>query len=469
MGTPQGGVWKTTSAGVTWYPIFDDVTEADGIGAVQVAPSDPNIVYVGTGDSVGGPSGTGMYKSSDAGKTWKHIGLEETLKINKLVVDPKDPNLVLASATGDASGRGSGVYRSTDGGQTWQNVLKPEGGGGTRDLEYAFDMPTVDLRRDAGDGGRRGGAGAAGGGAGAAAATRPRQRQPDSSSRLTKARPGRRSSRCRPIPAASAWPSRCTRTASASTSSATPSRTGPASIDPTMAGATWKHVGNGESRVSNGQGNYGSGVWVDSRESRHRVRRQRAALSLDRRRQHVHGVQGRSGRRRLSLHVDRSDERPAHAARRRSGRERDARRRKDVEQLVQPAGRADLPRVDRHALSVLGDGGGAGYRRGDDTQPRRLRADQRLRRVAAPLIRVRHDHGRPAPPRDHLRRRVRRGARREHPHQDRHGDRAVGERRAEFRRRLDEVPCVARFLEALRHGVRADGDVRRVSVPARDA
>src|SRR5947207_1253428 len=102
LGAPAGGVWKTTNAGVTWFPIFDQFTNVDSIGAVQVAPSDPSIVYVGTGDSVGGSSGDGMYKSIDAGKTWTHIGLEETTKINKIVVDPKDPNLVLASTQGDA-------------------------------------------------------------------------------------------------------------------------------------------------------------------------------------------------------------------------------------------------------------------------------------------------------------------------------------------------------------------------------
>ena len=150
VGAPQGGVWKTTSAGATWYP---DLRSGDRgrqhIGAVQVAPSDPNVVYVGTGDSVRGSDGTGMYKSTDAGKTWKHVGLEETTKINKLVVDPKDPNIVLASTTGDTAASG-GVYRSSDGGKTWQNVLKPQGVNGTRDLEYAFDHAERDLRRDAG-------------------------------------------------------------------------------------------------------------------------------------------------------------------------------------------------------------------------------------------------------------------------------------------------------------------------------
>jgi len=118
VGTPAGGIWKTTSAGVTWYPIFDQITQVDGIGAIQVAPSDPNIIYAGSGDSVQGSSGDGMYKSSDAGKTWTHVGLEETTKINKIVVDPKDPNLVVASTQGDAQHNGQGIYRSTDGGKT---------------------------------------------------------------------------------------------------------------------------------------------------------------------------------------------------------------------------------------------------------------------------------------------------------------------------------------------------------------
>src|SRR6266545_7556792 len=119
VGTPMGGIWKTTSAGVTWFPIFDQVTEVDGIGAIQVAPSDPNIIYAGSGDSVGGSDGNGMYKSTDAGNTWTHIGLDDTTRINKMVVDPKDPNVVLASTTGDARQKGGGVYRTADGGQTW--------------------------------------------------------------------------------------------------------------------------------------------------------------------------------------------------------------------------------------------------------------------------------------------------------------------------------------------------------------
>src|SRR5216117_2938019 len=119
LGAPAGGIWKTTNAGVSWFPIFDQFTNVDSIGAIQVAPSDPNIVYAGTGDSVQGSSGDGMYKSIDAGKTWTHIGLDETTKINKMVVDPKDPNHVVASKQGDASHNGRGIYRTTDGGKTW--------------------------------------------------------------------------------------------------------------------------------------------------------------------------------------------------------------------------------------------------------------------------------------------------------------------------------------------------------------
>jgi hypothetical protein len=108
-GTPAGSVWKTTSGGVVWFPVFDKFTNVDSIGAVQVAPSDPNIVYVGTGDSVQGSLGDGMYKSTDAGATWTHIGLEETVKINKMVVDPKDPNIVIVSTQGDAKHNGQGL------------------------------------------------------------------------------------------------------------------------------------------------------------------------------------------------------------------------------------------------------------------------------------------------------------------------------------------------------------------------
>jgi photosystem II stability/assembly factor-like uncharacterized protein len=160
-GTPLGGIWKTTSAGVTWFPIFDQETSVDSVGAIQVAPSNPDIVYAGAGDPIGGSLGNGMWKSTDAGKTWQHIGLEDTVKIDSIVVDPADPNLVLVSALGDASRHGGGVYRSTDGGQTWTNVLKPPDYDGTRDLQSAYDAPGVMLAATQGTAARarRGGGG----------------------------------------------------------------------------------------------------------------------------------------------------------------------------------------------------------------------------------------------------------------------------------------------------------------------
>ncbi len=95
MGLPAGGVWKTTSAGTTWFPVFDDVKDVAAVGSIQVAPSDPNVIYAGTGDLVQGGAineGNGVYKSTDAGKTWQHLpGLENTKNIPALLVDPKDP------------------------------------------------------------------------------------------------------------------------------------------------------------------------------------------------------------------------------------------------------------------------------------------------------------------------------------------------------------------------------------------
>ena len=100
MGTPGGGLWKTVDGGVVWSPIFDQV-HVDSIGAVSVAPSNPDIIYVGTGDvsMVGGSVnfGKGVYKSTDAGKTWQHIGLEETEHIGNLWIDPRNPDIVVVA------------------------------------------------------------------------------------------------------------------------------------------------------------------------------------------------------------------------------------------------------------------------------------------------------------------------------------------------------------------------------------
>ncbi|HXT72929.1 MAG TPA: hypothetical protein VN785_03675 [Candidatus Angelobacter sp.] len=147
VGLPQGGIWKTTSSGMTWYPIFDQVTEVDSIGAIQVAPSDANIIYAGSGDAVSsattGTNGNGMYKSTDAGKSWAHIGLEGTTRIPKIIVDPKNPNIVIVAAMGGTIGTQRGIFRTDDGGQTWTNVLHPDNETGGRDLSSPFDDPSV--------------------------------------------------------------------------------------------------------------------------------------------------------------------------------------------------------------------------------------------------------------------------------------------------------------------------------------
>ena len=147
IGLPAGGVWKTTSAGETWYPVFDSIKEVSSIGSVEVAPSNPNVVYVGTGDKVTGGYnvGNGMYKSDDAGATWRHIGLDDSRAIPSIIVDPANPDLVLAAAEGNVNTKGEmrGVYRSTDGGRNWTRTLFVNDSTGIQKLARAFDRPSV--------------------------------------------------------------------------------------------------------------------------------------------------------------------------------------------------------------------------------------------------------------------------------------------------------------------------------------
>jgi photosystem II stability/assembly factor-like uncharacterized protein len=125
IGLPGGGVWKTTDGGRVWRPIFDEEHVAS-IGAVAVAPSNPNIIYVGTGEQT---PGDGMYKSTDAGATWTHVGLGDTKYISSVIVDPPNPEVVVAGVLGhpilgtDAASQGRGVYKTTDGGKTWEKTL----------------------------------------------------------------------------------------------------------------------------------------------------------------------------------------------------------------------------------------------------------------------------------------------------------------------------------------------------------
>ncbi len=147
MGAVAGGVWKTTNAGVSWTPISDKA-HLENIGAIAVAPSDANVIYAGTGEP-GLRSdityGNGMWKSTDGGKTWTHIGLEDTRHIAKVLLDPRDPNLVLVAAIGHAFAPNAerGVFRSTDGGKTWQKVLYKDDKTGAVDLVFDPHNPRI--------------------------------------------------------------------------------------------------------------------------------------------------------------------------------------------------------------------------------------------------------------------------------------------------------------------------------------
>jgi photosystem II stability/assembly factor-like uncharacterized protein len=141
FGSVGGGVWKSENSGRTWTPIFDS-QPVPSIGAIAVAPSNPNVLYVGTGESDMRSQisfGNGMYKSTDAGKTWTHIGLDNTRQIGRILVDPQNPDMLFVAALGHAYGPNPerGVYRSTDGGASWKRVLYKSDDVGAIDL--AFD------------------------------------------------------------------------------------------------------------------------------------------------------------------------------------------------------------------------------------------------------------------------------------------------------------------------------------------
>ena len=147
FGAVAGGVWKTANGGLTWMPLTDK-TGIMSVGAIAVAPSDSNVIYVGTGESCirGNISyGDGMYKSSDGGKNWMHIGLEDTQHIAKIVVHPQNPDIVFVAGLGHAYGSNEmrGVFRSNDGGKTWQKVLFKDNRTGAIDLVFDPNNPHI--------------------------------------------------------------------------------------------------------------------------------------------------------------------------------------------------------------------------------------------------------------------------------------------------------------------------------------
>jgi photosystem II stability/assembly factor-like uncharacterized protein len=147
FGAVAGGVWKTTDGGVTWVPIFDREPNS-AVGAIAVAPSNHSIIYVGTGEQCLRNDisfGDGVYKSTDAGRTWTNIGLKDSQHIATIVINPTDPDNVYVAAVGHAFGpnKERGVFHTTDGGKTWQNILYVDDKTGATDLEADPNNPQI--------------------------------------------------------------------------------------------------------------------------------------------------------------------------------------------------------------------------------------------------------------------------------------------------------------------------------------
>ncbi len=143
----SGGLWKTTNAGVTWDPVFEDQT-VYSIGDVAIDPNNPGVIWVGTGENVSGRHvgwGDGVYRSRNGGETWENVGLRDSQHIGKILVDPRDSRVVLVAAEGSlwAPGGDRGVYRSTDGGDSWTLVLGIDENTGVTDIEFAPGDPNV--------------------------------------------------------------------------------------------------------------------------------------------------------------------------------------------------------------------------------------------------------------------------------------------------------------------------------------
>lgn len=149
MGTVGGGVWKTTDAGITWKNISDGQLGTSSVGAIAVSESDPNVIYVGMGEhpirGVMTSHGDGVYRSTDAGKTWTHLGLDRTRAISRIRIHPRDPDMVYVAAQGAPYGANPerGIYRSSDGGATWEMVLHVDENTGASDLSMDMTNPRI--------------------------------------------------------------------------------------------------------------------------------------------------------------------------------------------------------------------------------------------------------------------------------------------------------------------------------------
>src|SRR5215471_10267872 len=148
FGSTGGGVWKTFDGGIYWVNVSDGFFQRASVGALAVSMADPNVIYAGMGESCirGDVShGDGVYGSTDAGKTWTHLGLADTRHISRVRIHPTNPNLVYVAALGHAFGpnRERGVFRSSDGGKTWEQVLFRSERAGAADLVIDRNNPRI--------------------------------------------------------------------------------------------------------------------------------------------------------------------------------------------------------------------------------------------------------------------------------------------------------------------------------------
>src|ERR1041384_6584591 len=147
FGSVNGGVWESRDAGRTWTPIFDG-QPIGSIGALAVAPSDPRVIYAGTGEAdmrSDIAQGDGIYKTKDGGRTWTHLGLRDSQQVGRILVDPRDPERVFVAALGHPYGPNAerGLFRSTDGGRSWQKVLSRDADTGAIDVAFRPGDPSV--------------------------------------------------------------------------------------------------------------------------------------------------------------------------------------------------------------------------------------------------------------------------------------------------------------------------------------
>ena len=396
IGVVNGGVWKTTDYGRTWQPLFDD-QPTGSIGAIAVAPSNPDVIYVGSGEGMQRPdlsTGDGIYRSTDGGKTWKHLGLRDGQQIPQIVVDPKDEKRLFVAVLGHPYGPNEerGVYRSTDGGETFQKVLYLDEDTGAADVALdPSDPATVyavlwESRQGPWENGEFSGEG----------------------SGLYKSTDGGRS--WRPlkdglptfaeglgrigITVAPSQPRRLYATVEAR------DKAGLYRSDD--AGEKWSRVERGPARGRPPRRRRRGARPPD--EPRRRLRPDDRHVEVHGRREDVHGLPRRAGRRRLPAHLDRP--RPARGDDPLvgPGGGGHGQRRGDVEQLVQPADRAVLPREHGQLLPVPRVRRAAGERLGLRAQPRRRRPDHLPRLAPGGGGGVRLRRGRPARPRRGLRR-----------------------------------------------------------------